>query len=161
MKSAKKSIKKSAMKYKITRRDFLNGMAIGTGATLLSPAELFAQNPAGASSSNYPPIRTGIRGNHAGSFEVSHALAWNGVKPADHRPLDEHYDLVIVGAGVSGLAAARFYQKRMGLDAKILLLDNHDDFGGHAKRNDFIMTDRCCWASVALLILIAPGTTAK
>ena len=137
MKSAMKSIKKSAMKYKITRRDFLNGMAIGTGATLLSPAELFAQNPAGASSSNYPPIRTGIRGNHAGSFEVSHALAWNGVKPADHHPLDEHYDLVIVGAGVSGLAAARFYQKRMGLGAKILLLDNHDDFGGHAKRNEF------------------------
>jgi len=129
------------MKYKITRRDFLNGMAISTGTTLLSPAELFAQNPAGAASTNYPsiypPTRTGIRGNHAGSFEVAHSLAWNGVKPADHRQLDEHYDLVIVGAGVSGLAAARFYQKRIGSDAKILLLDNHDDFGGHAKRNEF------------------------
>jgi spermidine dehydrogenase len=129
------------MKYKITRRDFLNGMAISTGTTLLSPAELFAQNPAGATSTNYPsiypPTRTGIRGNHAGSFEVAHSLAWNGVKPADHRQLDEHYDLVIVGAGVSGLAAARFYQKRIGSDAKILLLDNHDDFGGHAKRNEF------------------------
>ena len=129
------------MKHKITRRDFLNGMAISTGTTLLSPAELFAQNPAGAASTNYPsiypPTRTGIRGNHAGSFEVAHSLAWNGVKPADHRQLDEHYDLVIVGAGVSGLAAARFYQKRIGSDAKILLLDNHDDFGGHAKRNEF------------------------
>lgn len=31
------------MKYKITRRDFLNGVAIGTGATLLAPTELFAQ----------------------------------------------------------------------------------------------------------------------
>ncbi len=125
------------MRYKITRRDFLNGIAIGTGTTLLAPAELFAQAAPGASSVYYPPTLTGMRGNHPGSFEVSHALAWSGVKPAEHRKLDEHYDLVIVGAGVSGLAAARFYQKRMGPDAKILLLDNHDDFGGHAKRNEF------------------------
>jgi len=125
------------MKYKITRRDFLNGIAIGTGTTLLAPAELFAQAPPGGPSDYYPPILTGMRGNHPGSFEVSHTLAWSGVKPAEHRKLDEHYDMVIVGAGVSGLAAARFYQKRMGPDAKILLLDNHDDFGGHAKRNEF------------------------
>ena len=125
------------MKYKITRRDFLNGIAIGTGTTLLAPAELFAQVHSGAPSDYYPPTLTGMRGNHPGSFEVSHALAWSGVKPAEHRKLDEHYDLVVVGAGVSGLAAARFYQKRMGPDAKILLLDNHDDFGGHAKRNEF------------------------
>ncbi len=125
------------MKYKITRRDFLNGIAIGTGTTLLAPAELFAQVPSGAPSDYYPPILTGMRGNHPGSFEVSHALAWSGQKPAEYRALDEHYDMVIVGAGVSGLAAARFYQKRVGPDAKILLLDNHDDFGGHCKRNEF------------------------
>ena len=124
-------------KYKITRRDFLNGVAIGTGTALLAPAELFAQITADGPSDYYPPILTGVRGNHAGSFEVMHALAWGGQKPAEHRKLDEHYDMVIVGAGVSGLAAARFYQKRMGADAKILLLDNHDDFGGHAKRNEF------------------------
>jgi spermidine dehydrogenase len=122
------------MKYKITRRDFMNGVAIGTGTTLLAPEVLFAQS---ASSTYYPPLLTGMRGNHPGSFEVSHALAWSGQMPAEHRNLIEHYDLVIVGAGVSGLAAARFYQKRMGADAKILLLDNHDDFGGHAKRNEF------------------------
>ena len=125
------------MKYEITRRDFLNGVAIGTGTAMLAPAELFAQAPPGGPSDYYPPILTGVRGNHAGSFEVMHALAWGGQKPAKHRKLDEHYDIVIVGAGVSGLAAARFYQKRMGPDAKILLLDNHDDFGGHAKRNEF------------------------
>ena len=125
------------MNYTITRRDFLNGVAIGTGATMLVPAELFAQALAGGPSDYYPPILTGVRGNHAGSFEVMHALAWAGQKAAKHRKLNEHYDLVIVGAGVSGLAAARFYQKRMGTDAKILLLDNHDDFGGHAKRNEF------------------------
>ena len=125
------------MKYKITRRDFLNGIAIGTGTGLLAPAELFAQTGSGESPMYYPPTLTGIRGNHPGSFEVMHALAWRGRKPAEHRKLDEHYDMVIVGAGVSGLAAARFYQKRMGPDAKILLLDNHDDFGGHCTRNEF------------------------
>jgi spermidine dehydrogenase len=96
-----------------------------------------AQAPPGLTSVDYPPTLTGMRGNHPGSFEVSHALAWGGEKPVAHLKLAEHYDLVIVGAGVSGLAAARFYQKRMGSDARILLLDNHDDFGGHAKRNEF------------------------
>ena len=125
------------MKYKISRRDFLNGVAIGTSTTLLAPMDLFAQISPGTSSGVYPPTLTGMRGSHPGSFEVMHALAWGGQKPAEHRKLDEHYDMVIVGAGISGLAAARFYQKRMGPDAKILLLDNHDDFGGHAKRNEF------------------------
>jgi len=125
------------VKYRITRRDFLNGLAIATGSTLLAPTEILAQLNASASSDYYPPTLTGMRGNHPGSSDVMHALAWGGQKPTAHRQLDEHYDLVIVGAGVSGLAAARFYQKRMGSDARILLLDNHDDFGGHAKRNEF------------------------
>ena len=125
------------MKYNITRRDFLNGVAIGTGTTLLAPAELFALGTLDASSVNYPPTLTGMRGNHPGSYDVMHALAWRGRKPAEHRKLDEHYDMVIVGAGVSGLAASMFYQKRMGPDANVLLLDNHDDFGGHCKRNEF------------------------
>ena len=125
------------MKYKITRRDFMNGVAVSTAATLLTPYELMAQAPPGLTSVDYPPTLTGMRGNHPGSFEVSHALAWGGEKPVAHLKLAEHYDLVIVGAGVSGLAAARFYQKRMGSNARILLLDNHDDFGGHAKRNEF------------------------
>ncbi len=125
------------MTYNITRRDFLNGMAIATGTGLLAPVELFAQTNAGAIPEVYPPTLTGLRGNHAGSFETMHALAWGGQKPDSHRKLGEHYDMVIVGAGVSGLATAWFYQKAMGPEAKILILDNHDDFGGHAKRNEF------------------------
>ncbi|MEA2937074.1 MAG: spermidine dehydrogenase, partial [Alphaproteobacteria bacterium] len=47
-------------------------------------------------------------------------------------------DLVVVGGGISGLAAAWFY-RRAAPDARILILDNHDDFGGHAKRNEFML----------------------
>ena len=130
------------MTSKITRRDFLNGVAIGAGTILLMPGQLLAQS-AGFTATNkfpsdyYPPTLTGMRGSHEGSYEVAHALAWNGQKPNDYEQLDEHYDLIVVGAGQSGLAAAWYYRKKMGPTAKILLLDNHDDFGGHAKRNEF------------------------
>jgi spermidine dehydrogenase len=112
---------------KITRRDFCNGIAIGTGMSLLSPMDLFGQIAFASQDleqSYYPPILTGMRGSHKGSFEVAHALAWTGEKPAKYEKLDEEYDLVIVGAGISGLAAAWFYQKKIGSDARILLLDN-------------------------------------
>ena len=130
------------MTRKVTRRDILNGMVITTGAGMLAPYEGLALdvqqqslNPEFASP--YPPTLTGMRGSHEGSFEVAHALAWEGKKPASYDKLDEHYDLVVVGAGMSGLAAAWYYRKKMGPDARILILDNHDDFGGHAKRNEF------------------------
>ncbi|MDZ7644366.1 MAG: NAD(P)-binding protein [Woeseiaceae bacterium] len=42
-----------------------------------------------------------------------------------------------MGGGLSGLAAAFLYRQRMGHNARVLVLDNHDDFGGHAKRNEF------------------------
>ena len=134
------------MSKKITRRDLLNGLALGTGAALTGyPAVNWALAPSVAgqrimdapSASAYPPTLTGMRGSHPGSFEVAHALAWQGEKPATYQTVDEHYDLVVVGAGMSGLAAAWYYQKQQGADVKILLLDNHDDFGGHAKRNEF------------------------
>ncbi len=54
----------------------------------------------------------------------------------------ETYDLVIVGGGISGLAAAHFFRKTTGPKAKILILENHDDFGGHAKRNEFHVGNR-------------------
>ncbi len=131
------------MSLRITRRDFLSGVAIGAGTSLVAPSQLLAQvgsqasAPEGAASVHYPPALTGMRGSHPGSFEVAHALARDGDKPTEYRELDEHYDLIVVGAGISGLAAAWFYRKKQGPEARILLLDNHDDFGGHAKRNEF------------------------
>ena len=129
------------MSKDITRRDFLNGVAISlASAALISPKTLLADGVKTAlktHSNYYPPILTGMRGSHKGSFEVAHALAWRGKKPSVYHSLEEHYDLVVVGSGISGLATAWFYQKRMGGKARILILDNHDDFGGHAKRNEF------------------------
>src|SRR6266513_210012 len=40
------------------------------------------------------------------------------------------------------IAAAWFYRRATGPSARILVLDNHDDFGGHAKRNEFTLDGR-------------------
>src|SRR3954470_4403014 len=120
----------------ITRRDFLNGAALSIAAGLTPAAQLAAQP------SRYPPALTGLRGQHQGSFEIAHALAREGRKfPVDGLPVEESYDLVVVGGGISGLSAAWFYRRAMP-SARILILDNHDDFGGHAKRNEFSLDGR-------------------
>jgi len=129
----------------ITRRDFLNGVAIGVGGTLATawlPGLAFAGQAAPAAQDTpgyYPPALTGMRGSHPGSFEVAHSLRDGTFWDTAGKPIDtgENYDLVIVGGGLSGLAAAYFYRKHAGASARILILDNHDDFGGHAKRNEF------------------------
>ena len=120
------------MNRAISRRDFLNGTGITLGASLL-PA--WAQSSSRPAELFYPPAATGMRGAHPGSFEVAHATV-QGQRWAA-AGTGEHYDLVVVGAGISGLAAAYIYRRDIKADARILLLDNHDDFGGHAKRNEF------------------------
>ncbi len=128
------------MHRRITRRDFLNGVAVTASAALM-PWHLAADDaPAPEKAPNYyPPALTGMRGSHPGSFDAAHSLRdgtfWDSAgKPED---TGETYDLIIVGGGISGLAAAHFYRKAAGANARILILDNHDDFGGHAKRNEF------------------------
>ncbi len=124
----------------IDRRDFLNGVAIATGTALLAP---WLSGCAGPAAGPYPPALTGLRGSHPGSFETMHAVRdgtfWPTAPAA--RPTGEAYDLVVVGAGISGLAAAHFFRQARP-DARVLILDNHDDFGGHAKRNEFGSGDR-------------------
>jgi spermidine dehydrogenase len=132
----------------ITRRDFLNGAARGAGGALLfaglSPeavlgAEVGDEFAPEKPADYYPPSRTGIRGNHDGSFNLAHRLRDGESADALGTPLDtgEIYDLIVVGGGISGLAAAHFFRKQAGKGSRILILDNHDDFGGHAKRNEF------------------------
>lgn len=138
-----KSDHELGMGKKITRRDLIHDASVAAvGAMLASNATgdvggndlTVGPTPA---SRYYPPNSTGMRGSHPGAFEAAHALAREGRKFPEPRKLDQSYDLVVVGAGISGLAAAQYYQKRFGPDARILLLENHDDFGGHAKRNEF------------------------
>tara|TARA_B110000503_G_scaffold79827_2_gene122474 strand:- start:359 stop:2245 length:1887 start_codon:yes stop_codon:yes gene_type:complete len=124
----------------ITRRDFLNGIALTLGSVASSRDVLASTSPVAASDTYYPPKLTGLRGTHAGAFEVAHSVAWEGKQwPIPEHKTDEIYDLVVVGAGISGLSAAMLFQQKAGFDTRILLIDNHDDFGGHAKRNEFIV----------------------
>ena len=124
-----------------TRRDFLNGVALTVSGALLSPGEALGLrlDDVARGVAPYPPALTGLRGSHDGSFEVAHALRdgtfWDTAGPAAES--GESFDLVVVGAGISGLAAAWYFRKAAGPSARILVLDNHDDFGGHARRNEF------------------------
>jgi spermidine dehydrogenase len=129
---------------KISRRDFMNGVALSVAAgSTLSPLESLARTLGTIGDGVYPPALTGMRGSHPGSFEVAHTLAWAGAKwPVPERQTDRTYDLVVVGGGLSGLSAAFLYRQRSVNDARILVLDNHDDFGGHAKRNEFSVDGR-------------------
>ena len=136
--------KKLGMDRPISRRDFLNGAAAVT-ALAATPAGALAESyeSTAAMAAGYPPARSGLRGSHPGSYEVAHQLVWQGRQDWGrvHENESGVYDLIVVGAGVSGLSAAYFYRKEHP-DARILILDNHDDFGGHAKRNEFELDGR-------------------
>lgn len=134
----------------IPRRDFLQGALVASATALGGPLLKAYADTAGAESSlsaaqdrpgYYPPLLTGMRGSHPGSFEAAHALR-DGAGVPRGTDTGESYDLVVVGAGISGLAAAQFFRARTSPSARILLLDNHDDFGGHAKRNEFELAGR-------------------
>jgi spermidine dehydrogenase len=136
----------------IARRDFLGGVSAGTILGLIGTEPARAANAAPFAAAPgmgapdpaiYPPVRTGLRGQYPGSFEVAHQVRDGGFAgPVDAADSGEHYDLVVVGGGISGLSAAHFWRRALGPDQKILILDNHDDFGGHAKRNEFHVDGR-------------------
>ncbi len=151
------------MDASITRRDFLNGMALAIGAvagTALAgsiasglAADAAPQDVPGY----YPPALTGLRGSHPGSFEVAHRLRDGDFWPSAGKVVDrgESYDLVVIGGGISGLSAAHFYRARRP-DARILILDNHDDFGGHAKRNEFDLAGRLGLLNGGTMLINSP-----
>lgn len=127
----------------ISRRDFIGGVAVGLGGASFmagcGPGETPVPPDPGLErvAGYYPPSLTGLRGSHDGSFESAHRLKDGGLRLDGAIDRRETYDLVVVGGGISGLAAAWYFRKAAGPEARILVLDNHDDFGGHAKRNEF------------------------
>ena len=152
----------------ITRRDFLNGVAVGVGA-LASPrlTRILAAQESATSAQDrpgyYPPALTGMRGSHPGAFESAHELRDGEFWEKAGKPVEtgETYDLVVVGAGMSGLAAAYFYRKQAGPSSRILILDNHDDFGGHAKRNEFRPGGRLLLANGGTVSIESPFPYSK
>ena len=157
------------MAREITRRDFLNGVAMGAGSTLLGaalrPSQLLAAGILDGSQLQdapgyYPPAKLGMRGNHDGSFVAAHRVRDGGNRNSFGDPVDtgEAYDLVVVGGGISGLAAAYRFRQVHGKGAKILILDNHDDFGGHAKRNEFQVGGRLLLSYGGTQSIESPGS---
>lgn len=161
------------MNRDISRRDFVNGVAVAAGVAATGGLGAFggAQSAFGAGAAadaaatgavaadaDYPPERLGLRGSHPGSFEAAHAL-----RDSRHADLSgaentgETYDLVIVGGGLSGLGAAHYFLKNVGRDARVLVLDNHDDFGGHAKRNELVYQGKMLALNGGTLEIESPG----
>jgi len=134
--SAAHSDRDLGMHRPIARRDFLNGIAIGIASGISALNSVPAQDSQSAAD---PPLRTGLRGNYPGAVEEFDLIREGKYarSPLSDGAAQEEYDLVIVGGGISGLSAAYFYRAALGPGSKILILDNHDDFGGHAKRNEF------------------------
>jgi len=130
------------MNAPISRRDFLNGALLATGSLLLnlSPLELLAQSD---DFNGYGGVGdySKSNGNTLEVLQAGHQIRdgrFNSL-PADLIDTGETYDCVIVGGGISGLAAALFFQRLAGSSKTCLVLDNHAIFGGEAKRNEFIV----------------------
>jgi spermidine dehydrogenase len=141
----------------ISRRDFIGGVAATAGALAL-PGIAYPTPDVPTSLDPYPPARLGMRGSHPGSFESAHELRDSrSVGLAGAHQTGETYDLIVVGGGLSGLSAAHFFRKSVGTGATVLVIDNHDDFGGHAKRNELIYNDRLLAINGGTLEIESPG----
>lgn len=175
---ARYSDEELGMHRDITRRDFLDGAAVavaGAAAATVLPglggtaAAATGHPPQGAHGGHglhggapvYPPAGTGIRGQHPGSYDVGHAVRDGEFDPGRVRDSGERYDLVVVGGGISGLAAAYYYRQRHGRRARVLILEALEDFGGHAHRNEFHVRGRTLLSNGGTVNLDTPSTWSK
>ena len=156
------------MDRQITRRDFLNGfgIAVGGGLVLSNHEWLNAfglpQSPFAPEKdpNYYPPTLTGMRGSTNAVMEAGHALR-DGQKWGSGAADSETYDLIVVGGGISGLSAAYFFRKMVGPKARVLILENHDDFGGHARRNEYPVGNRTILGYGGTQSIAGPGLYSK
>ncbi len=159
------------MSSDITRRDFIDGFACSViaGASL-APGAGWADAKV-----DYPPALTGMRGSRDADLAVGHALRDGAKFNFDDYPVSEEVDFAVVGAGIGGLASAYFLRKARPT-ASMLILDNHDEFGGHARRNEFhvdgrlligyggsesIQSPRAYWSPTAMGLLTDLGVHLK
>ena len=127
----------------ITRRDFLGSTLLASGALLmesLTPAELLAAQDDFTGYGGVGEYRT-ANGNTLAVLEAGHAIREKKYQPlpADTIDTGEMYDCVVVGGGISGMAAALFFQRQAGSGKTCLILENHPIFGGEAKQNEFLV----------------------
>src|SRR2546421_1705394 len=134
------------MEAGITRRDFLNAGLLASGSLLLSPvspAQLLAANVAEDEWAGYGGIGdyANSNGNTTAVMDAGHQIRDGAFEnlPANLIETGETYDCVIVGGGISGLAAALIFQRQAGQGKTCLVLENHPIFGGEAKRNEFLV----------------------
>ncbi|MFL5238705.1 MAG: NAD(P)-binding protein [Rhizomicrobium sp.] len=149
----------------IDRRDFLNGIAVGAAALSSGLAQASSAIPPAPQGQPgyYPPLLHGLRGSHPGAFETAHSLRDGTFWDHAEKPHDDDttvYDLVIVGGGVSGLSAAHFFRAAKP-NARILILENHDDFGGHAKRNEYHLNGRLHLMNGGTMLIDSPHPYSK
>ena len=127
----------------ITRRDFLGSTLLASGAVLLdslTPEQLLAQKDEFTGYGGVGEYSTS-NGNTLPVLQAGHKIrdAVYDRLPKDIVETGETYDCIIVGGGISGIAAALFFQWQAGPQAKCLVLEDHPIFGGEAKQNEFLV----------------------
>lgn len=135
--------KRLGMDRPITRRQFFDGVAVAAGSVAawhLMGSRAHAFTP--SDNAAYPPASNGLQGQTENARLVMHAIRDETFAAAPATDSGEVYDLVVVGAGISGLAAAFLWRQQAGADKRVLIIDPLADFGGHAKRNEFMVGDR-------------------
>ena len=153
----------------ITRRDFVGGTLVGSGAALLSANAPGAMAMSKPSPPDFKLGRTvplplndlnkdwtgygGVgdyavaNGNTHAEVNAAHTLR-NGDfqgRVRDAEDTGEEYDLVVVGAGFAGCTAAYTLLKEKP-DARVLICDNLEMFGGEARHNEFEVDGYQLWA---------------
>lgn len=144
--------KSLGLNSRICRRDFLNSTLLASGSLLLgplSPRDLIGQEQDDWTGYGGVGDYSDANGNTAAVMNAGHAIRDHvfDSPPSDAIETGETFDCVVVGGGISGLAAALFFQKQAGKNSTCLVLENHPIFGGESRRNEFLVDGQRLMAS--------------